>query len=318
MLKNIYIVLLFLFVGSPAHTLCVSKKSSSTSSKKSFNKTVIQRTPKKTTIQAEGRKDKSPASRSTKKTLRVQPSLTQKTSSPCSVQPTPAFVAEIDPSYARETSRLLKTAVWVTAKKRAEHQRKTTSSSLPLPKKKIQRIRKRQIVPVRRKIAPKPVIKKKASVESVKPVTAHAEREKAHQQALFIWPIRLDEFWISSFFGPRKKPTGGWGYHSGLDLAACKGTLVHAAGEGVVTEATFMPGYGNYVLIVHNEEYKTRYAHLDKILVKRGQNVLCGDLVGKVGATGTVRKTTKNGSGSHLHFEVYQQNKRVNPLYFLA
>lgn len=226
----------------------------------------------------------------------------------------------------QQVSPLLKTALFVAAKKRAQQnqQSKTStknSSSLRTQNQKRTSTQRRVSRPAQQRRRVKPQVKRitRTAVQTLNPAASGQEElAKGPQEALFIWPLKLTEFWISSFFGPRKNPDGKWGFHYGLDLAACKGTMVYAAGEGIVTESTYMPGYGNVIVITHNEEYKTRYAHLDKRLVRKGQQVLCGDPIGKVGATGTVRKTTKNGSGSHLHFEVCKQDKRVNPLYFLA
>ena len=131
----------------------------------------------------------------------------------------------------------------------------------------------------------------------------------------FVWPVDRSSFWLSSFFGPRKKPDHSWGFHYGIDMAACKGTPVKAAANGIVIEAYFHPGYGNTILISHNNKYKTRYAHLDKMLACVGQKVEQGVLIGKVGATGAVRKK-KGRDPSHLHFEVHAHGKQINPLSF--
>lgn len=131
----------------------------------------------------------------------------------------------------------------------------------------------------------------------------------------FAWPIKRSEFWLSSFFGPRRKPDKSWGFHYGIDMAACRGTPIVAAADGIVLEAFFHNGFGNTILIQHNNKYKTRYAHMDKMHVSVGQKVEQGQLIGKVGATGAVRKK-KGRDASHLHFEVYSHGKQVNPLAF--
>ncbi len=131
----------------------------------------------------------------------------------------------------------------------------------------------------------------------------------------FIWPIKRSDFWLSSFFGPRRKPDKSWGFHYGIDMASCRGTPITAAADGIVLEAFFHPGYGNTVLIQHTAKYKTRYAHMDRMNVNVGQKVEQGQLIGKVGATGAVRKK-KGRDASHLHFEVYSHGKQVNPLSF--
>ena len=131
----------------------------------------------------------------------------------------------------------------------------------------------------------------------------------------FVWPIDADKFWLSSLFGPRKRINGTWGFHHGIDMAAVKGTAVKAARAGTVVEASFQTGYGNTVVIQHNDIVKTRYAHLHTIRVYAGQKIKQGTIVGTVGETGFVRKKGKDGS--HLHFEVYERGKRINPLHCL-
>jgi murein DD-endopeptidase MepM/ murein hydrolase activator NlpD len=142
-----------------------------------------------------------------------------------------------------------------------------------------------------------------------------AMREES-RDITFDWPIKRSEFWLSSFFGPRRQPGGKIGFHYGIDMAAVRGTPVHPACAGVVVEARIAPGYGKTVVVSHNHKYKTRYAHLDKIAVRVGQKVTTASLLGKVGATGHVRSKHGRAGGSHLHFEVYAYGKRMNPMYF--
>jgi len=132
---------------------------------------------------------------------------------------------------------------------------------------------------------------------------------------LFAWPVERSKCWISSLFGPRPKANGSSGFHYGLDMAAFCGTPVKAVSAGIVLEARYARAYGKTILISHNRKYKTRYAHLHKIHVGVGQKVSRGQVIGLVGSTGNVRTVGKDGS--HLHFEVYCFNRRVNPLYFL-
>lgn len=131
----------------------------------------------------------------------------------------------------------------------------------------------------------------------------------------FIWPIERDKFWLSSFFGPRKNPNGTWGFHYGIDMASMKGTPVKAAYAGEVIEAGYQKGFGKTIVVYHNHKYKTRYAHLSKILVRVGKQVHQGEIIGKVGDTGIVRSKAGHDP-SHLHFEIYVFNKRKNPMYF--
>lgn len=131
----------------------------------------------------------------------------------------------------------------------------------------------------------------------------------------FSWPLELSSFWLSSLFGPRKRPNGHVEFHHAIDMAALRGTPVKAAAGGKVILAQMISGYGNCIMIEHNSRYKTRYAHLHRIMVRQGQIVQDGDLIGMVGDTGLVRSAGRDAS--HLHFEIYQDGYRVNPLIFL-
>ncbi len=106
----------------------------------------------------------------------------------------------------------------------------------------------------------------------------------------------------------------GYPGHKGLDIAGPYGTAVVAAESGQVIEAnnydSWGMSWGYYVLIYHNGTYTTRYAHLSSVAVSKGQYVSAGQIVGYEGATGNV-------TGPHLHFEVYQNGNRVDPMQFL-
>lgn len=106
----------------------------------------------------------------------------------------------------------------------------------------------------------------------------------------------------------------GYPGHKGLDIAGPYGTAVVAAESGTVIEAnstdSWGMSWGYYVLIYHNGTYTTRYAHLSSVAVSKGQYVSAGQIVGYEGATGNV-------TGPHLHFEVYQNGTRVDPMAFL-
>jgi len=118
-------------------------------------------------------------------------------------------------------------------------------------------------------------------------------------------------------FGPSpyafEPPYGGYAhFHTGLDLSTPAGVPVLAAGDGVVLLAGFNNGgYGNYVVIGHAAGIDTLYGHLMQILVKQGQHVAKGQPIGLEGSTG-------NSTGPHLHFEVRQGGRPVNPLPFLT
>ncbi|MBR2360113.1 MAG: M23 family metallopeptidase [Bacteroidaceae bacterium] len=101
-------------------------------------------------------------------------------------------------------------------------------------------------------------------------------------------------------------------FHHGMDFSANTGTPVYATGNGTVTTSGRQSGYGLTVEIDHGFDYKTLYAHLSKILVKRGQKVKRGEIIGLVGSTG-------KSTGPHLHYEVVNKGRKVNPVnyYFM-
>ena len=95
--------------------------------------------------------------------------------------------------------------------------------------------------------------------------------------------------------------------HTGVDLASPRGTPIYAAGDGVVERAGWSSGYGNFTLIKHVNGYETGYGHQSKLLVKPGDRVRQGQLIGLVGSTG-------NSTGNHLHFEIRINGNFVDPL----
>jgi murein DD-endopeptidase MepM/ murein hydrolase activator NlpD len=98
--------------------------------------------------------------------------------------------------------------------------------------------------------------------------------------------------------------------HEGIDISAPFGTPILAAAKGVVTFAGWMAGLGNMVEIDHGFGYVTRYGHASKLLVREGQEVSRGDVIGQVGSTGI-------STSSHLHYEVRVGGKPVNPLNYV-
>ena len=116
---------------------------------------------------------------------------------------------------------------------------------------------------------------------------------------------------ISSAFGIRKDPLlGSPALHSGMDFRAPSGSLARSTAAGTVVKAGWNGGYGRMVEIDHGGGFTTRYAHLSKILVKKGQAVAVGEAVGKIGSSG-------RSTGPHLHYEVRRNGDAVDPLRFL-
>lgn len=117
------------------------------------------------------------------------------------------------------------------------------------------------------------------------------------------WPTNGG--YISSTMGMR------WGnYHKGIDIARPYNYTIKAADNGVVTFAGWDGGFGNKIIINHNNGMRTLYAHLSKISVRVGQTVAKGSQIGVMGTTG-------NSTGTHLHFEVYKNGDLKNPLSYL-
>lgn len=98
--------------------------------------------------------------------------------------------------------------------------------------------------------------------------------------------------------------------HTGCDFAAPKGTPVYSTGDGVVRlTRKNLGGYGNEVEIDHGYGYVTKYAHLDKYIIRPGKKVKRGEIIGYVGNTGS-------STAPHLHYEVIHNDKKVNPVHY--
>lgn len=126
-------------------------------------------------------------------------------------------------------------------------------------------------------------------------------------------PIAAGSFRFTSGFGMRRDPfTGRSAGHNGLDMAAPKGTPIYAAEAGIVIFAGYNRGFGNTVMIKHNEQITTLYAHIREggIKVKVGQAVKRGQKIAEVGSTG-------RSTGNHLHFTVYKNDVAVDPSPYL-
>jgi murein DD-endopeptidase MepM/ murein hydrolase activator NlpD len=119
----------------------------------------------------------------------------------------------------------------------------------------------------------------------------------------------LDFFRISSkFSGRRFHPVQQrWKAHNGTDYAAAHGTPIKSTASGVVEKAGYTGGNGNYVKVKHNGTYSTQYLHMSKILVRRGQHVSQGQIIGKVGSTGLA-------TGPHVCYRFWKNGVQVDPL----
>ncbi len=137
------------------------------------------------------------------------------------------------------------------------------------------------------------------------------EKQKMIKSIPSIQPVsNRDLTRIASGFGLRMHPI----YkiikmHKGMDFTAPIGTEIYATGDGVVEKVGWVGGYGKTIMINHGFGYKTRYAHCSKYNCRKGQKVKRGDLIGFVGNTG-------QSSGPHLHYEVFKNNRQINPVNF--
>jgi len=117
---------------------------------------------------------------------------------------------------------------------------------------------------------------------------------------------------VTSEFGYRRNPFTGTGreFHSGIDFRGRVGDSVRSTGEGVVSFAGHKGGLGRCVIIKHNENLQTLYAHLQQIHVEEGQQVGSGQMIGLLGNTG-------RSTGPHLHYEIIVNGEKINPKKYL-
>ncbi|OQY42200.1 MAG: hypothetical protein B6227_02885 [Fusobacteriia bacterium 4572_74] len=113
---------------------------------------------------------------------------------------------------------------------------------------------------------------------------------------------------VTSPYGYRDHPVLGRRIlHTGVDLKACINTPVYSPYSGLVIYAGWMNGYGKIIIINNGNNYETRFAHLNRILVKKGQRVTKGKVIAKSGKTGRV-------TGPHLHYEIRYKKQSMNPM----
>lgn len=166
-------------------------------------------------------------------------------------------------------------------------------------------------------------------IASIEQKVSHLKRQVTIQQNSFDELLQLahkwKEYWnhvpaiqpvdnkhlkrLASGFGYRIDPIYKVRkFHEGLDFSAPIGTPIYATGDGVVEKVKrSRRGYGKHVIINHGFGYKTLYAHMSKIIVKPGQKVKRGQIIGYVGNTG-------KSTAPHLHYEVWKNGKKVNPI----
>lgn len=137
----------------------------------------------------------------------------------------------------------------------------------------------------------------------------YTEKGQALKKTLDRKPMAFKNARISSPFGRRYHPIlRKYKIHWGVDYAAPRGSAIYAGGDGVVQAAKYFGSYGNYIKIRHNSEFSTAYGHMQGFAkgIRPGVRVKQGQLIGYVGSTG-------RSTGPHLHYEVIQNGRRVNP-----
>jgi len=121
----------------------------------------------------------------------------------------------------------------------------------------------------------------------------------------------LHGYYITSPFGERRDPMNGrWAMHYGLDFASSPHASIYVTAPGKVISAGLRGNFGKMVEIDHGAGLKTRYAHMSKIFVKKGQILKFGDKIGRIGNTG-------RSTGTHLHYEILFRDKGLNPMQFI-
>lgn len=145
--------------------------------------------------------------------------------------------------------------------------------------------------------------------QSLKELSLAAEQKSSRWAATpSIWPVKG---WVTSGFGPRVSPfTEKPAWHDGLDIGAAANAPVQAPAQGRVTTVGFDPKLGNLVKVDHGFGIETLYGHLAKALVKEGQRVKRGEVVGLVGNTGLA-------TGPHLHYMVKVHGQALDPVKYI-
>ncbi len=123
------------------------------------------------------------------------------------------------------------------------------------------------------------------------------------------WPVQGH---ITSGFGHRRDPfeQADGEFHRGLDIANSLGTPVKTTADGIIQLASWQGGYGRMVIIEHGHGFKTYYGHNSKLMVKPGDRVKRGDVISLMGTSG-------HSTGYHLHYEIWQNGRAVNPMKFV-
>jgi len=117
---------------------------------------------------------------------------------------------------------------------------------------------------------------------------------------------------VTSPFGYRQHPIlKSRSFHTGIDIAGAMGAEIGAFADGEVIEVGYNQVYGNYILVLHTDDYRSFYGHASKIVARKGDMVTIGQTIAEVGTTGL-------STGPHLHFEVRKNKTRLDPMLFVV
>lgn len=117
---------------------------------------------------------------------------------------------------------------------------------------------------------------------------------------------------VTSPFGYRQHPIlKSRSFHTGIDIAGAQGDEIGAFADGEVIEVGYNQVYGNYILLLHTDDYRSFYGHASKIIAQKGEMVTIGQAIAEVGTTGL-------STGPHLHFEVRKNKTRLDPMLFVV
>ena len=117
---------------------------------------------------------------------------------------------------------------------------------------------------------------------------------------------------VTSPFGYRQHPIlKSRGFHTGIDIAGSLGAEIGAFADGEVIEVGHNQVYGNYILLLHEDDYRSFYGHASKIIAQKGEMVTIGQTIAEVGTTGL-------STGPHLHFEVRRNKTRLDPMLYVV
>lgn len=143
-------------------------------------------------------------------------------------------------------------------------------------------------------------------------ITTQVKGQLTNEVNGVVWYTPTTNYWISSYYGYRHDPINGkWTGHNGVDMAAPKNTPIVATRSGRVSFVGYQEdGAGNYVWINHGDGFKSIYMHMTRYIVKQGQYVEAGEIIGYVGTTG-------RSTGYHLHFGLKYNGSYVDPLKYI-